>query len=84
MKIPCIAISRRLPPASHIPFITLCRFLMFRPGFRWGEGIDRRRERAPQEIGIIRAADETMILPLRLISIIAKELRKQALEEGGG
>lgn len=57
---------------------------MFRPGFRWGEGIDRGREIAPQEIGIIRATGETMILPLRLISVIAKELRKQALEEGGG
>lgn len=84
MKIPCVAISRRLPPASHIPFITICRFLSFRPGFRRGQGIDRWREIAPQEIGMIRVAGETMILPLRLISVIAKELRKQALEEGGG
>lgn len=84
MKLPAVAISWYMPQVSGIPPVTLCRFLEFRPGFRRGQGIERRREIAAQEIGTLRAVAETMILPIRLVSVIAEELGKQALEEGGG
>lgn len=83
MKIRDTSLSRLLPAVSHIPWITVIRFLGFRPAFGRGEQVERKRERAPIGMGTVRALAEAMILPVRLVAIIAEEVKEQAEEERG-
>lgn len=83
MKIPFTSLSIRMPSASHIPPVTLYWLRRFRAGFRRGQGVERKRDIPPANIGTIRALAEIMILPVRLITTIVEQTKEQAEEERG-
>ncbi|MBI5874820.1 MAG: hypothetical protein HZB81_03070 [Deltaproteobacteria bacterium] len=72
-----------MPAVSHFPFIIACRFLGLIPGRRMEGLIKRKRDIAPFEVGVTRAAAETMIIPIRLIDIVSRQVKEQAEEESG-
>lgn len=81
MKIPFTTLSIRMPAASHIPPVTLYWLRRFKAGFRRGQGVERKREIHPANVGTIRAMAEIIILPVRLITTIVEQTKKQAEEE---
>ncbi len=72
-----------MPSASRIPPVTLYWLRKFKAGFRWGQGVEQKRESPPANVGTIRALAEIMILPVRLITAIVEQTKKQAEEEQG-
>lgn len=83
MKIPFTSLSIRMPSASHIPPVTLYWLRRFKAGFRRGQGVERKRDIPPVNVGTIRALAEIMILPLRVVAAIVEQAKKQAEEEQG-
>ncbi|MBI5875654.1 MAG: hypothetical protein HZB81_07420 [Deltaproteobacteria bacterium] len=70
-----------MPAASHFPPVTLYWLRRFKAGFRRGQGVERKREIPPANVGTIRALAEIIILPVRLITTIVEQTKKQAEEE---
>ncbi|MEK7829162.1 MAG: hypothetical protein AAB256_05185 [Deltaproteobacteria bacterium] len=83
MKIPFTTLSKIMPAVSHFPFIIACRFLGLIPGRRMEGLISRKRDIAPVEVGVTRAAAETMIIPIRLIEIVSRQVKEEAEDERG-
>lgn len=81
MKISSISLSKIIPAVSQIYSITIVRYLWFIPLFKLQKRIDLKREIPPVEIGVARAVVETIILPARLITTIAEEVKEEAEEE---
>ncbi len=66
-----------MPAVSQIPSITLTRFLGIMPKRKKRELIDEKSVLAPVEIGVVRAIAEAVILPVRFIAVVGKEVRKR-------
>lgn len=76
-------VSGVVPLVSRIPPITLPRYWGLWPRWERGETVARRREAPAGKMGLMGLLTAPVTVPLRTLSMIAGEVRKQAETEAG-